>query len=188
MKGLTLVEILITMGISIVVGMLLLIIIVNSAGLFYNQSSKLNLGLNTNDTLSQIRQSVKEASFIQASFTFGSDTYTSGTTQLVLKVPSIDSLSNIIVNTFDYFIFFQDQKKLRFKTFPDPASNRKAQDQIFSTHVDSLTFKYFDLANPANEVVPTAAKKVLVSLALKQKSGISYETSIATSEANLRND
>lgn len=188
MKGLTLIEVLITMGISVVVGVLLLVVIVNSAGLFYSQSSKLSIGLNTNDALSQVRQSIKEASAIAASFTSGVETYTSGATQLVLKVPALDASNNIIADTFDYFIFFLDQKKLRFKTFPDTQSTRRAQDQIFSTSVDSLTFKYYDLVSPANEVVPTAAQRVLISLTLKQKSGAGFESSTATSEANLRND
>lgn len=187
-RGLTLVEVLISMLIAVVVGGLLLVIIVNSTGLFYQQSSKVNMGLNTNDTLAQVRKIIKESNAVASSYTAGSITYSSGVTQLVLKVPSQDATGNIISDTFDYFVFLQDQKKLIFKTFPDASSSRKAQDQIFSNLVDSLNFKYFNLANPPNEVIPQTASKVRITLTLKQKSGASYETSTATSEANLRND
>ena len=183
-KGLTLIEVLISMGIAVVVGVLLLAIIVNSAGIFTKQSSKLSQGLNTNDALSKVRETIREANSVASSFTI----YTSGATQLLLKVPSIDSSNNIIADTFDYFIFFLDQKKLRLKTFPDTLSSRKPQDQIFSNNVDSLNFKYFDSAAPPSEVAPTSARKIRVSLTLRQKSGAEYETNTATSEASLRND
>ncbi len=180
MKGLTLVEVLIAMGISIIVGGLLLIIIVNSAGLYSQQSAKLTEGLSINEATSKVRDSIKQSSAIEVSLSAGSTTYTSGATQLVLKVLAIDSSKNIIADNFDYFVFFQDSNKLRFKTFPSALSSRQAQDQIFSTLLDSLDFKYFNSANPPVEVTPTNAAKVRISITLKQNT--------ATSEANLRND
>lgn len=187
-SGFTLVEVLIAMGIAIVVGALLLVIIVNSAGLFYQQSSKVEQGLGVNEALAKISSTAREASGIAASYTQDSTTYTTGVTTLVLKLPSEDASGNIIANTFDHFIFFLDATKLRLKSFPNPASFRKAADQIFSTHVDSLSFGYFDNAIPPSEVLPTSAKRVVISLTLKQKSGANFETKTATTEANLRND
>lgn len=188
MRGLTLVEVLIAIGISIIVGALLLAIIVNSSGLFYNQSSKVGQGLGVNDALSKIRSTIKESGGIAASYTFESTTYTTGATQLVLKLPSLDTSGNIISDTFDHFIFFLDQTKLRFKTFPHSLSSRKMQDQIFTTSADSVRFQYFDSTAPPNEVAPESAAKVRISLSLKQKVGQSFEVSSATSEASLRND
>ena len=188
MKGLSLVEVLIAMGIAIVVGALLLVVIVNSSGLFYKQSSKVEEGLNINDALLQIRSSIKDARSVVSSYSDGSTTYTTGSTELILKIPSIDNSNNIINETFDYYVFFLDQQKFLFKSFPDIASFRKAQNQIFSTKVDSLVFEYFNSANPPVEVIPALAKKVRITLTLKQKSGADFEINIATSEANLRND
>lgn len=187
-KGLTLIEVLIAMGIATVVGALLLVIIVNSAGLFSQQSLKVEQGLGVNDALSKIRATIKESAGIAASYTFESTTYTTGATQLVLKLPSLDTSGNIISDTSDHFIFFLDQTKLRFKSFPHSLSIRKMQDQIFTTSVDSLKFQYFDSAAPPNEVAPTSATKVRISLSLKQKSGQTFETNTSTSEASLRND
>ncbi len=187
-KGLTLVEILIAMGVAVVVGILLLSVMINSAGLFYRESSKLQEGLNINDALSKVRQSTKQSSGVIASYTYGGTTYTSSATQVVLKIPALDNLGNIISNTNDYIVFFQDQNKLRYKLFPDAQSSRKSQDQIFSTSVDSLTFKYLNSQNPPNEVTPVSATKVRIILSLKQKNGQTIETNTATSEAALRND
>lgn len=187
-KGFTLLELVITMGLVSVVGLLLVVIIVNSTGVFYKESSKLSEGLNINDTLSSIRSIIKQSNGVVATYTDGSITYSSGTTQLILKLSSIDSSNNLIPNTYDYFVYFLDQKKLRLKSFPDPASVRKKQDQIFSTIADLVLFQYFNLSNPPLEVSPSTASKVKITITLRQKSGANYETKTATSEATLRND
>lgn len=187
-RGLTLIEVLVAMGIATVVGGLLLVIIVNSTGLFYSQSAKVEVGLNINTALSSIRNNIKDSSAVALSLTKGSQSFTSGINQLILKVSSVDSSNNIIANTYDYFVLLQDLNKLRFKVFVDNVSSRKDQDQIFSTTIDSLVVKYFNSANPPVEVAPDIATKVRVTVILKQKVGTGYETNIATTEANLRND
>lgn len=187
-KGLTLIEVLVAMGIATVAGVLLVVVMVNSAGVFTDQSSKVAQGLNINDALSQVRSSIKQASAVASEYTSGQTTYTTGGSQLVLKVSSIDSSGNIIDNTFDYFIFLKDQSYLRFKIFPDQLSLRQAADRIFSTSLDNLVFKYFNSATPPIEVAPPDATNVRVTLTLRQKIGVNYETHTGTSEANLRND
>ncbi len=188
-SGLTLVEVLIAMGISSVVGTLLLVIIVNSSGLFYQQSSKVSQGLTVNDALVTIRSNIKEAGSIAANYPqSGSPLYTSGPLQLVLKIPSIDVSGNIILSTFDYFVFFADQSKLRLKTFPNGLSQRAALDQIFMTNLKNLNFKYLNSAVPPQEVTPEQALKIRVTITAEQKSGAGLESLTATSEAILRND
>ena len=187
--GLTLLEVLIVMGISGLVGALLLVIILSSAGLFYQQSSKVGQGVTSNDALSEIRSVVKESSAIQSSYTDGAATYMSSSQQLVLSLGSIDGSGNLIANTYDFFVFFKDSDKLRFKSFLDPKSfGRKSKDQILSLNVQTVSFQYFNSQNPPQEVSPTSATKIKITLTLRQKSGSSYESSTATSEASLRND
>lgn len=178
-RGLTLVEVLVAMGIATFVGSLLIAVIVSSAGLYSNQSTKVQEGLKINDVLSSLRSNIKQASTVISQYTQDLTTYTSGTSQLVLKVPSNDSLGNLIDNTFDYFVFFLDQSYLHYKIVPNALSSRKAIDQILGL-VDNLNFQYFNLNNPPQEVAPSSASKVRITLTLKQD--------IATTEANLRND
>lgn len=188
-KGLTLVEGLLTLGIATVVGILLVVIMVNTGGLFFKQSGKLEQGLNINDALSKIGQIIKESSSVAVSYPEGSPpTYTTGAKYLVLKIPSINLSGDVISDVFDYFVFFQDTNILRFKTFPNAQSVRGAQDQILSTKVESLLFQYLDSQIPPQEVTPISASKIKVTLQLKQKVGAGIEQNIATKEANLRND
>ncbi len=174
-------EVLVAMGIALIVGTLILMIIVQSSGVFTDQSSKVQRGLNINEALSQVRLSVKDAHAVASSYTDGADTYATGEDQLVLKVTSIDAAGDMIEGISDYFIFFKDQGFLRFKTFPDPSSSRKKSDAVLATQVTGLHFQYFNSALPPVEVVPVSASKVRISLKFSQ-------TNIATSEANLRND
>lgn len=187
-QGLTLIEILVAMGIATIAGVLLLVIIVNSAGIFTKQMPKVSQGLNINDGLSIVRNSIKQAYGVASQYTNGSTTYTSGATQLILQLSSIDSTGNIIENTFDYFVFYLDQNYFRFKAYPDIASIRKSEDRVLANLVESLNFQYLNSTNPPQEVIPTNAQKIRVSLKLNQKAGADYETSIATSEANIRNN
>ncbi len=180
-QGLTLVEVLVAMGIALVVGTLLLMVVVQSSGVFTDQSSKVQKGLNINEALSQVRLSIKDANAVASSYTDGTDTYTTGENQLVLKVTAIDTAGDMLEGASDYFIFFKDQSFLRFKTFPDPSSSRKQGNSILATEVTGLHFQYFNSASPPVEVSPVNAAKVRISLKLSQ-------TSPATSEANLRND
>lgn len=185
--GYTLIETLVVMSITIVAGVLLVVIMVNSTGLFTQQSSKVAEGLSVNDSLMQIRNAIKTANSIAVNYTNGAQTFTTGPTQLILKVPSLDSSNNIISDKYDYYVFYVDQKTLHFKIFPDVLSSRQAKDQIFSTSVDNINFQYFNTAVPPMEVIPINALKVRVTLTLKQRVGINFETNTATSEANLRN-
>lgn len=187
-NGLTLIEVLIAMGIATVAGVLLLVIIVNSAGLFTQQSSKVQEGLNINDALATLRGDIKQASSVAVSYTSGPTTYISSASQLVLKVSSIDNSGNIIDNTFDFFVLYLDQGSVHLKIFPDATSSRKIADRILATSVDNLRFQYLSAASPPVEVPPVSAAKVRVTLTLNIRIGTNFEVSTATTEANLRND
>lgn len=182
--GLTLIEILVAMSISVVVGGLLLVIMTNSSGLFFKQSSKISQGVKTNDALVALRQNIKQANSISPGFSV----YTSGQEQLVLEVSSINSSGNIIPDTNDYYVFFKDNNYLRFKIYPNELSQRKSMNQVLATFVDKILFEYFNNANPPVSVAPNVATKIKITLVLEQKTLTDSEQSIATSEANLRND
>lgn len=188
-RGFTLIEVLIVVGIATVVASLLVVIIANSAGLFYKESAKVGQGVGINAVLSKFRETIKEANSIATGYPpTPPATYTTSSTQIVLTVPSIDSLGNIITNVFDYHVFLKDEDKLKFRIFPDIQSSRLSADQILSSNTKEVLFQYFDSQNPPQQVAPSSAQRIRMTLHLRQKSGADYEEHIATSEASLRND
>lgn len=182
MKGFTLVELIISVAVAALIGGLLMAIFVNNTGVFYRESSKVSEGLGLNDSLVSIRSSIKQAQAVASSYT----SYSSSASELVLKIPSIDSSGNILGSVYDYIVYTVRQSRLYLKAFPDAASSRKSLDQILTNNIDSIVFNYFD--SLGNATTPPSAVKVRVSITLSQKSGAQNETSVATSEASLRND
>lgn len=187
-KGFTLIEVLLSSSIAAVVGVLLLGIIINNTGLFYQQSSRVNQGLDSNDALLSIRSSIKESSVVSVGYPELTPTYTTGVSVLVLKLPAFNASNQVIANVFDYAVFVVESGKLKIKVFPSvaPASSRKPQNTILAENVESIIFKYYNLAGA--EVSAVDAVRVKTTLKLNQKAGSKNETSIATAEAILRND
>lgn len=184
----TLFEVLVVTVISVMAGGMLLTVMSGSVGLFYKESSKVSQGLGSNDALNVFRKNLKGANSVVLSYTNGSTTYNSGANQLVLTLPSLDGNGDIIQNSYDRFVYIQDQNILRLKIFPDAQSQRKQEDQVLATFVGNVIFQYFNNAVPPSEVEPALAVKVRMTLTLNQKAGANFEQTIATSEANLRND
>lgn len=188
-KGFTLLEVIIAASVAAVIGMLLLLIILNSTSISYTQSSRVDQGLGINDALAKIREEIKESTGVATGYPeTGSSIYETSQTQLVLKVSAIDNSGSIIDGSLDYFVFLKDQDKLRLKVFPAALSQRKEVDQILTGNVNSIIFKYLDDTHPPVEVPPATAAKVQITLVLRTKIGPEYESSMATSEAILRNN
>lgn len=186
-RGFTLPEILIVMMLSVLTGTLLIGILINNSELVYKQSSRVSQGLEINDTLSNIKSYIRQASSVASSYPQTPPaTYTSNSSQLVLKFASLDANDDIIQNSFDYVVYLKDEDKLRILVLPDPQSFRDPKDSILAKNVDSLIFDYYDSAGVST--TPTVATRVKVSVVLKQKAGSKVEINTATAEAILRND
>lgn len=187
-NGFTLVEIIISLTIISISGLLLTVILINSTNISLGQSLKVEQGLDMNKALSQIKTYIKQSAGIAQYYPNAqSPSYTTSSTQLVLNLPSIDSSNQVIQGSFDSFVFFQSNNLLKMKSFPDSQSSRKSADQILSNKVDSVKFTFLDNSNPPQEISPSTASKVRVTVILKQKNGLRFETSVATEESNIRN-
>ncbi len=186
MRGFTLPEVITVTLVAVIIGGLVLGIMVQNTRLFVQESEKVTQGLGLNDALIKIKSSIKEASSVASSYPQASPEFITGASEIVLKLPSIDSSGSIIDNTFDHIVFTKLSGKLYFKLFPNSLSTRAAVDQLLAKSVEGVDFRYFDISG--NEVAATSAVKVRVSVSLKQNVGLNIQTSTATTEANLRND
>lgn len=187
-RGFTLIEIIISLAVVSVSGILLMAIVLNSTNVALTQSLKVEQGVDINNALSQIKTLVKQSSGVLAYYPSSeAPVYTSSSSQLILNLPSIDSSGGGIPGFFDVFIFYQNGSQLKMQSFPALQSNRKSSDQILSNKIDLVSFKFFDDSNPPLEVSPSIASKIRITISLKQKNGLKLETSIATGESNIRN-
>lgn len=184
-EGFTIAEALVSLTVALVAGSLLISILVQNNGLFYQQTSRIEQGLGLNDALARIKVDIKESDAVSASFTDGPVIYTSGGGVLVLRIVSMDGTGSTIFNVYDYIIYFLEDGNLKLKVFPGAGSVKQAEDKILAFNVESANFEYFD--NNGAVISPTLAKRVKVSLTVRQKAGYSFESSSLTTEARLRN-
>ena len=187
-RGFTLVELIITISITIVAGYLLVIILGQSNGIFLKQSSAITEGMNANDAESLINEAIKQAAAVSISSPT-TPVYTSNINTLVLAVPSIDSSGNIIGNSFDYYVIAADSSLpavLRYQIFPTMPSSRKKANRVLLTNLSSLRFLYLDASG--HQVSPASATQVNYVLNLSQKAGLVYQQASISSQISLRND
>lgn len=184
--GFTLLEIIIVISIVVVLGLVISVILVNSTGVYHQESARVSQGLNVNDALDGIRKNIKSAQSIAENYPIQSPTYASSGSVLILKLAAIDVSGNIIADVYDNFIYTVETTHLKEKVFADVLSSRKNSNQILAKNVTEIRFEYF---NDTDQVIsPIGAQKVKVTMILKQKAGIKDETQVATSEGYLKND
>lgn len=185
-RGFTLVEILVIFVVASIAGVLLLAILNQSNRLFFNQSSKVTQGINLNDASLQISESIRQTQAIAVSYANGGTTYTTGSSTLVLQIPSTDSAGSSISQTYDYIVITQDMALLRKKIFPDAVSKRSSEDKVLSTRLSSLQFTYLD--NSDIVVSPTLATKISYTISLLDKSGSGNQQTNGSGTVILRNN
>ncbi len=171
-SGFTLLETVIVSILALIVGIALVSILVNNTDLFYKEGSIVKSGVNMNDVLQTVSDSIQESSSVVTGYPERSPIYISASQTLVLKLASTDS-SGSIPNTFDYVVFTKDPDKpyFRMKTFPNPLSTRHTGDQILTTLLDAVEFTYLDKLD--NQVPPGSATKVRAEISVLIQHGFS---------------
>lgn len=188
-RGFSLVEVLIGVTISGLAGILIVALLVQNNGLFFQQSAKVTQGLAVNDAASQVNELIKSSSFVASTNLIGSPLYSTSSDTLVLALPVFDSGGNLVSNVYDYAILTRDSPNfsvLRKIIFVSPQSSRKSENRVLATKLARVTFVYFD--DSGNVVSPTAASRVNFIINLDEKAGYSNQQSSTSGQINLRNN
>lgn len=186
-KGFTLIETVIASAIALVLGVLLVSILANNTGTFYQQRAYVNQGLSLNDTLGEIDNHIRLAAAVVSGYPLADPTYQSGQNILVLKLPAISPNGNL-PGVYDYVVITKDDAKfnvLRSIIYPDPQSNRESQNKVLSTILLNISFEY--LGENSEPVVPTDAKTVSVTLTVSDGTGSIESSRSSTTTTRLRN-
>lgn len=175
-KGVTLPELIIAAGLFSVVGIIMAAILLSGSSLYYLQSAKVEQRLGINEAFSSLKRNIRQSSAVVDG---------SSDVQLILKLPSINSQGPII-NVYDHILYYYTGEKFYEIVSPDAQSIRTATDKILAQNVDNIKFEYYD--DSGVSVTPVNATRVKLTLSLKQKAGAGFETNIATTEADLKNN
>ncbi len=188
--GLTLVELLIGLTTAGIVGVLLISLLTQNSRIFSNQNAKLTEGITLNNSSARIADSIKSSSGIVTQYPVnGAAEYTTGTTAIVMTVPSLSAQGSVIKDTYDYQIIAadpQNSKILRLKLIPDALSSRKAKNEVLATNLSLLELSYYDINGQL--ITPIQAVKIGYIINVNQIVNAENQSSSASGEVNLRNN
>lgn len=187
-KGFTLLELVITLSIAAVAGVLLIQLLVQNNGLFFQQQATVSQGLNLNNAVSQISNDIRSSNGVVSGYPIISPTILSSQSSLVISIPSIDPSGNVISNTYDYIVVGQDGQNsslLREWLYSDPASSRTSKNRVLVKDLSLIRFYYMN----SNGVVvsPTQASKINFVINISTKLGVSNQQSSSSAQVILRN-
>ena len=108
-NGMSLVEILIGLTITSIVGFVLVGIITSSNSFFIDQTIKVDQGLSLNTSVREISDLIKSSGGVVSQYPIsGAPQYQSGINVLVLKLPAISATEQVIDSVFDYAIIVKE--------------------------------------------------------------------------------
>lgn len=189
-KGISLVEILVGTTVAAIAGGLIINLMVSSNRIFINQTNQASQGLSLNQSAREITNLIKSTSGISNQYPpAGTPQFITDSDSLVLKLPALASGGQIIDSVFDYAVISADTSNpaiLRKQIFVDPAvSERNPENQVLSTSLNTLTFRYLDTSNNPAGLLETA--RINFVLTLKQSNGLPEKESSASGTVNIKN-
>lgn len=187
--GFTLLEVLIAVMITSLVGFLLVQALVQNNGLYISQVAKVTQGLSLNDVSILISNDIKSASSVAVGYPASAPTLLSSDTSLVLQVPALDASGNVMTSVYDYYIITQDTsnpKILREYLYPDPSSSRKSHNRVLITNLADIQFSYLGSSNQI--VTPSNATQVNYAVSVSNPVGSSTQQSVSSGQVSLRNE
>ncbi len=187
LKGFTLLETVVVAGVALIAGTFLVSILVNNTGVTNTEKSMIAQGMDTNDSVREIDNYIRQAVSIVSGFPVISPTYVTGASTIVIKIPAISD-QGTISDVFDFIVITKDsthENLLKEYIFPDPLSIRKTTNKILTTILDSIEFTYLD--KNENIVAPASSEKVKTQMTVLSKNGSASKPRSATIVTSLRN-
>lgn len=190
LKGFTLVEILIGITVSGIIGSIMVGFLSQNTQFFSTQSSKVNQGLELNTTSAEIEEIIKSASGVVSQYPLtGQPQYTTGLNVLIISLPAINAQGTVIANANDYIVIHQDtpnSKILRKNLYKDISSSRNNENTVLSTKLSKIEFRYLDAAG--QPISPVQASKIGFIINVAENIATNTQTSSASGQVNLRNN
>lgn len=149
LSGFTLLEVVIVLGIFVVMLFALVEFFIHYNTSFSFTQASVSTASSANAILNAVETYGMPADQVLASHVFASGTLSSGTTALILELPSIDASGNIIGGTYDYVAIYQSGTSAYAVVSPNAASSRRSATKTLATNLQTLTFTYDSASFPS---------------------------------------
>lgn len=178
-KGFVMVEVMLASVIAAVVGIVLVVILTNNTGTYYQQNAVVTGNLSLNDMTSEIGTLIKGASAVVTGYPADSPIYFTSDQVLVLKIPAVND-GAVVSGAYDYAAIYKDSQQskiLYLQIFPDSQSSRQAQTKVLTTLLDSVKFEYLDKSGVITTSISAVSVKVTATVGYQNGSIIKKTTS-----------
>ncbi len=142
LRGFTLLEVVITLGIFVVMFIALVSFFVSSNSTFLYDRSYVDTASGAEAVMTALSQAALQADAVSSSHTFSTGTFTTGTSTLVLELPAVDSAGTVIASTYDYIVFYTSGDSVYERTEAAAGSARRTATKFLTANASALTFTY----------------------------------------------
>ncbi len=156
-KGFTIIETLIVLFLVSLVTMAMLQLYLSFYASYAVQNASINASYSAGQIVNETSRLALQADAIIASHIFSGTTYTTGSTTIVLEIPSINSSGDIIAGKHDYAAVNFSTTIVTRALDADASSARVSGTKLLSDVAGNLTFTY-------NNGSPTLATNVTIDI------------------------
>lgn len=186
-KGLTLIETVVAMGLSLLVLTVLSDLFIQTRHLYLLENNTSQLTTSSQTAIARIDTIVRQGVSIESSY----NSYTAGNNRIIIKLPTVNSAGQLLLNTYDYVIYQLDPTnttRLQEIVAADSASRRRSRTRTAMTNLASFTVRYQDAngTTVSGNNLPTT-KRVTVTIDRSEKSYRDVATVSQTATIMLRN-
>lgn len=184
-RGLTLIELLITIGISVVITGVVAASFINGWGAQVSQEIYSELQRSARFTVDEVSNQTWNASTVISSLSNNGTTYHSDSSTLILRLPPLDANNDIITGD-DYIIFRKSGNIIERLVIAAPSSIRASFTTPLTLNKDSgaLHFKYYNAAgiellpDPNNDNLSPSRRLQVVVESSRVNAGRTYTREI----------
>jgi len=157
MKGFTLIETIIVIGLTVFIMVALGNFYVNFNTVLGSNGGRMSVASGAGKIINEAEAMILPASHVLSSHEFSGTTYETNGNTVVLELPSINNSGTSIEGKYDYAVFFVNDTTAYRLLQTDPESSRISGTKQLSTEVYALSFSY-------DNADVTQARKVAVDV------------------------
>jgi type II secretory pathway pseudopilin PulG len=140
--GFTAVELLVVIGIAGAIGAALMQLFISFGTTVASQRAAVETGSSATILVDDVRDATLQATAVLSSHALSGTTFTTGTTTLVLSLPSVDASGGTVAGAYDYVAFYASGTSAYKTTDASGASVRTSGTNRLSAVLEALAFSY----------------------------------------------
>lgn len=181
--GFTLVEVVVVLGIFSIAGAVLVNIFLGHFSLFRFFTAEVNSGSSARLAADRMIALIREADSVLASYDFSGQLHESDSSELVLRLKTVNNSEDFITDAFDYATFYRDSvdpRRLMETIQADTESRRPSATRVLAENLEVFDLVY-------DNVDPLQVQEITLELRMVEAFRQTSSTSTVKTIVKLRN-